>query len=103
YPLDMMSFMPIITLEELGFCNKGEGGSFVEGGRIEPGGDFPICTHGGQLSHAHPGSPGPFHAVVEAVRQLRGECGPRQVPKARLALCAGAGAITRSVSILGRL
>lgn len=93
----------IQALEELGFCERGEGGEFVSGGRIAPGGDFPINTSGGGLSYGHPGMFGIF-LVIEAVRQLRGQCGERQIDNASLALCQ-AGALVFSAQttlILGR-
>ncbi|GGL15040.1 acetyl-CoA acetyltransferase [Nocardia jinanensis] len=80
----------LVTLEGLGFCKKGEGGEFVADGRLRPGGSFPINTDGGGLSSCHPGMRGMF-LMVEAVRQLRGECGPRQVPDARLACVNATG------------
>jgi acetyl-CoA acetyltransferase len=93
----------IIELEDLGFCPKGEGGRFVEGGRIELGGELPINTHGGLLSHCHPGNPGSIFSVTEAVRQLRGECGPRQVADAKIALVHAQGGIlsTHCTGIFG--
>jgi acetyl-CoA acetyltransferase len=90
---DCFTPVVIIELEDLGFCPKGEGGSFVENGRVELGGELPINTHGGLLSHCHPGQPGSLFAVTEAVRQLRGECGPRQVGDAKIALVHGQGGI----------
>ncbi|MFX8879549.1 thiolase family protein, partial [Acinetobacter baumannii] len=80
---------------DLGFCAKGEGGAFVEDGRIAPGGARPVNTDGGGLSCCHPGLYGLF-ALVEAVRQLRGEAGDRQLPKARLALAHGNGGVLSS-------
>ena len=77
-------------LEDLGFCGKGEGGPFVEDGRLRLGGAFPTNTDGGGLSSCHPGQRGLF-LLVEAVRQLRGEAGERQVPDARLACVSGTG------------
>lgn len=82
----------IQSLEELGFCKRGEGGSFVADGALAPGGRFPINTSGGGLSYGHPGMFGMF-LVIEAVRQLRGECGERQLPKAELALCHAPGLV----------
>ncbi|EHP42069.1 Acetyl-CoA acetyltransferase [Cupriavidus basilensis OR16] len=82
----------IQSLEELGFCKRGEGGSFVADGALAPGGRFPINTSGGGLSYGHPGMFGMF-VVIEAVRQLRGECGERQLPKAELALCHAPGLV----------
>jgi acetyl-CoA acetyltransferase len=93
----------VMMLEDLGFCKKGEGGPFVESGAIALGGSIPINTHGGLLSYAHPGLPGGFFHIVEMVRQLRGECGDRQVPGAGLALChaLGGGFATNATIILG--
>lgn len=82
-------------LEDLGFCNKGEGGPFVEGGRIGPTGQLPVNTNGGGLSYTHPGMLGAF-LVVEATRQLRGGCGARQVREAEVALVHGCGAALAS-------
>lgn len=93
---DCFTPVVIIELEDLGFCPKGEGGRFVENGRIELGGELPVNTHGGLLSHCHPGHPGSMFAITEAVRQLRGECGPRQVPGARVALVHGQGGFMSS-------
>ncbi len=90
---DCFTITVIVELEDLGFCPKGEGGRFVEGGRIRPGGALPITTHGGLLSGGHPGLPGGFFHVVEAIRQLRGEAGQRQVPDAELALVHGNGGV----------
>ena len=69
----------LIALEDMGFCAKGEGGAFVAGGRLAPGGSLPAMTSGGGLSYCHPGALG-LLLLVEAVRQLRGEAGDRQVP-----------------------
>lgn len=93
---DCFTPVVIIELEDLGFCPKGEGGRFVENGRIELGGELPVNTHGGLLSHCHPGHPGSMFAITEAVRQLRGECGPRQVLDARVALVHGQGGFMSS-------
>ena len=100
---DCFTPVVIIELEDLGFCPKGEGGRFVEGGRIELGGELPVNTHGGLLSHCHPGHPGSMFHITEAVKQLRGECGPRQVDGAKLALVHGQGGImsTHCTMILG--
>jgi acetyl-CoA acetyltransferase len=67
---DAFTINPILFLEDLGFCAKGEGGPFVEGGRIAPGGALPVNTNGGGLSYGHPGMYGML-ALVEAVRQVR--------------------------------
>ncbi|MGH7841460.1 MAG: thiolase C-terminal domain-containing protein [Candidatus Binataceae bacterium] len=100
---DCFTPVVIIELEDLGFCPKGEGGRFVEGGRIELGGEIPVNTHGGLLSHCHPGHPGSIFSVTEAVRQLRGECGPRQVANAKIALVHAQGGIlsTHCTGIFG--
>src|SRR6478752_2145316 len=71
----------ILFLEDLGACKKGEGGAFVEGGRIGPKGSLPVNTNGGGLSYCHPGMYGLF-ILIEAVRQIRNECGDRQVADA---------------------
>jgi acetyl-CoA C-acetyltransferase len=87
---DSFTITVLVTLEDLGFCKKGEGGAFVSNGRIGPGGELPINTDGGGLSSNHPGMRGLF-LVVEAVKQLRGECGERQVKDCRVALVHGTG------------
>lgn len=87
---DSFTITVLETLENLGFCKKGEGGAFVQNGRIGLGGALPINTDGGGLSSNHPGMRGIF-LVIEAVKQLRGECGPRQVPDCKVALCHGTG------------
>ena len=87
---DSFTITVLVTLENLGFCKPGEGGSFVAGGRIGLGGELPVNPDGGGLSSNHPGMRGIF-LVIEAVRQLRGECGPRQVAGAKLALAHGTG------------
>jgi acetyl-CoA acetyltransferase len=99
---DSFTITVLLELEALGFCARGEGGSFVEKGRIAPGGDFPLNTSGGGLSYCHPGVFGLF-LVVEAVRQLRGECGERQVAGARTAICHGTGGVlsTHATIVLG--
>lgn len=90
---DCFTITVIVELEDLGFCAKGEGGRFVEGGRIGLGGALPITTHGGLLSGGHPGLPGGFFHLIEGVRQLRGEAGERQVADAELALVHGNGGV----------
>jgi acetyl-CoA acetyltransferase len=87
---DSFTITVLLTLEGLGFCGFGEAGDFVGNGRIRPGGAFPMNTSGGGLSYCHPGRFGIF-LLIEAVRQLRGECGPRQVPGAEIALAHGTG------------
>ncbi|WP_336110304.1 thiolase C-terminal domain-containing protein [Streptomyces sp. PTD9-10] len=75
---DAFTYMTLVTLEDLGFCAKGDGGAFVEKGRLLVSGELPVNTDGGGLSAQHPGMRGLF-LLVEAVRQLRGEAGERQV------------------------
>lgn len=101
---DCFTITVIVELEDLGFCPKGEGGRFVEGGRIRLGGELPVTTHGGLLSAVHPGLAGGMFHVIEAVRQLRGEAGERQVPGAEIALAHGNGGIIgiHCTVILGR-
>ncbi|MFG2714831.1 acetyl-CoA acetyltransferase [Streptomyces goshikiensis] len=106
---DAFTYMTLVTLEDLGFCGKGEGGAFVEKGRLLRGGELPVNTDGGGLSACHPGMRGLF-LLVEAVRQLRGEAGPdRQVttPDGRLpqtALASGTGGwfCSSGTLVLGR-
>jgi len=87
---DSFTITVLETLENLGFCKKGEGGAFVQNGRIGLGGKLPLNTDGGGLSSNHPGMRGIF-LVIEAVKQLRGECGERQVKDCAIALCHGTG------------
>ena len=100
---DSFTITVLLLLEDLGFCKKGEGGSFVQGGRIALGGQLPINTDGGGLSSNHPGMRGIF-LIIEATRQLRGQCGPRQVAGARLAVAHGSGGVlsSQATTILGR-
>jgi acetyl-CoA acetyltransferase len=99
---DAFTINTILFLEDLGFCKKGEGGAFVQGGRIAPGGELPVNTNGGGLSYCHPGMYGLFLAV-EAVRQIRGEAGERQLSRARVGVVHGNGGTlsAQSTAILG--
>jgi acetyl-CoA acetyltransferase len=99
---DAFTPMVLLSFEALGFCKKGEGGPFVEDGKMRVGGSLPTNTDGGGLSSCHPGMRGIF-LLVEAVMQLRGEGGARQVPDARLACVNGTGGWFSSAStvILG--
>jgi acetyl-CoA acetyltransferase len=92
---DAFTINTLLFLEDLGFCGKGEGGAFVSDGRIAPGGALPVNTNGGGLSCVHPGMYGIF-LVIEAVRQLRGEAGARQVKDAAVALAHGNGGVLSS-------
>ncbi|MEU1037250.1 acetyl-CoA acetyltransferase [Streptomyces sp. NPDC005907] len=106
---DAFTYMTLLTLEDLGFCGKGEGGAFVERGRLTLSGELPVNTDGGGLSAQHPGMRGLF-LLVEAVRQLRGEAGEgRQVRRAdgglpRLAVASGTGGwfCSSGTVVLGR-
>jgi len=95
---DSFTITVLLMLEDLGFCAKGEGGSFVRGGRLGPGGRLPCNTDGGALSACHPGMRGLF-LLAEAVRQLRGEGQDAQVARARTALACGAGGIMSAVGV----
>lgn len=87
---DSFTITALMTIEALGFCERGAGGAFVQDGRIAPGGAFPLNTNGGGLSYAHPGMYGIF-LLIEAVRQLRDQAGARQVKGANNALVHGTG------------
>jgi acetyl-CoA acetyltransferase len=92
---DAFTINTVLFLEDLGFCKKGEGGAFVSDGRIAPKGALPVNTNGGGLSYCHPGMYGLF-LLIEAVRQLRGECGARQVKDCEVALAHGNGGVLSS-------
>lgn len=92
---DAFTINVLLFLEDLGFCKKGEAGAFVESGAIAPNGHLPVNTNGGGLSFGHPGMYGVF-TVIEAVKQLRGEAGDRQVLGANTALCHGNGGVLAS-------
>lgn len=99
---DGFTIYPILFLEDLGFCAKGEGGALVEGGAIAPGGRLPVNTNGGSLCSVHPGMYGLF-LIAETIRQLRHEAGAAQVEGARFGLCHGNGGhlSTQSTAIWG--
>jgi len=94
---DSFTITVLMSLEDMGFCPKGEGGRFVEDGKLGPGGALPTNTNGGGLSYTHPGMYGMF-LLVEATRQLRGEGGPRQVPDAKLGVAHGVGGVLSACS-----
>ncbi|MHC5702485.1 acetyl-CoA acetyltransferase [Streptomyces sp. PKU-MA01144] len=105
---DAFTYMTLVTLEDLGFCPKGEGGAFVEKGRLRLDGALPVNTDGGGLSACHPGMRGLF-LLVEAVRQLRGEAGGHQVRRPdgsvpELAVASGTGGwfCSSGTVVLGR-
>jgi acetyl-CoA acetyltransferase len=99
---DAFTITTLMYLEDLGFCGKGEGGAFVEDGKLGPGGELPTNTNGGGLSYTHPGMYGMF-LIVEAVRQLRGEGEKRQVPEAKVSVAHGNGGVlsTQATVLLG--
>jgi len=92
---DAFTICTLLFLEDLGFCEKGEGGAFVADGGIAPGGRFPVNTNGGGLSYCHPGMYG-LLVLIEAARQIQGVCGPRQVAGAEIALAHGNGGVLSS-------
>ena len=93
-PYDDFPFIAMMTIEDYGFCKKGEGGHFVDEHDLRFDGDFPLSTDGGQLSGGQPGGAiGGFMPLVEAVTQLRGEAGDRQVPGATIGAACGFGGI----------
>src|SRR5436309_81958 len=96
---DNFTALVIQQLEDMGFCRRGEGGPFVEGGRIELGGALPVNPSGGQLAQAFVFS---MNHVVEAVHQLRGEAGPRQVAGAEVGVVTGYTGAQHATLVLGR-
>jgi acetyl-CoA acetyltransferase len=102
-PYDSFTITVLQSLEDMGFCAKGEGGPFVADGTLRPGGALPAMTSGGGLSYNHPGALG-LLLLVELVRQLRGEAGDRQVPGAHIGVAHGVGGIfsTASTVVLAR-
>ena len=99
---DAFTIAVLVMLEDLGLCPKGESGSFVEDGKLRPGGGLPVNTSGGGLSYRHPGMLGIF-LIIEAFIQLRNSGGPRQVENAQSALVHGLGGVHMSgvTAILG--
>lgn len=103
-PYDNFTHGVLLYLEDLGFCGRGEAGAFVSEGRLRPGGSLPSMTSGGGLSYCHPGALG-ILLLIEAVRQVRGEAGIRQVPGAEIAVAHGTGGLafsTASTVVLAR-
>jgi acetyl-CoA C-acetyltransferase len=92
-PYDCYTITVVVTLEDAGFCQKGEGGKFVAEHDLTYQGDFPCNTHGGQLSFGQPGLAGGMSHVIEGVRQLMGRAGERQVKNAKLGYVNGNGGI----------
>jgi acetyl-CoA acetyltransferase len=96
---DAFTSGPPIMLESLGFAQPGQGVTFFENGKSTPGGRLPINTNGGGLSYTHTGMYGVF-PIIEATRQLRGECGARQVPGVKLSLVNGMGGMLSAAATL---
>ncbi|MDC0572522.1 thiolase family protein [Luminiphilus sp.] len=90
----------LIQIEDLGFCAKGEGGDWLASGISQPGGHKPLNTHGGMLSYCHPGNPGAMFGLTEAMLQLRGQAGARQLSGINTALCHAQGGIMSSHATL---
>lgn len=96
---DGFSFLGLCWLEDAGFCKKGEGGPFIASGAIELGGSLPTNTHGGNLSEGRSHGVG---AILEAVQQLRGACGARQVHDAKIAFAANGGGPIAGAMVLAK-
>jgi acetyl-CoA acetyltransferase len=94
---DSFTITALLHLEDLGFCGKGEGGPFAADGHLGPGGSLPMNTNGGGLSYTHPGMYGMF-LITEAVRQLRGESGERQVDGPEVAVAHGSGGVLSAMA-----
>jgi acetyl-CoA acetyltransferase len=86
----------LIQIEDLGFCEKGEGGDWLASGITLPGGSKPLNTHGGMLSYCHPGNPGAMFGLTEAITQMRGDAGERQLSDIKTTLCHAQGGIMSS-------
>jgi len=102
-PYDATTMSVLLALEDVGFCARGESGSFVEAGNLLPGGSLPSITSGGGLSYCHPGALG-ILLVIETVRQLRGQAQQRQVPRATIGVVHGIGGLfsTAATAVLVR-
>jgi acetyl-CoA acetyltransferase len=96
---DSFTITALLHLEDLGFCDKGEGGAFAEDGRLGPGGSLPMNTNGGGLAYTHPGMYGMF-LIVEAVRQLRGEAEALQIDGPKVAVAHGSGGVLSTMATL---
>ncbi|MDM0070682.1 acetyl-CoA acetyltransferase [Variovorax sp. J31P207] len=96
---DAFTINVLVGLEALGFCGRGESGAFVQGGRTAPGGAFPMNTSGGGLSFNHGGMFG-MPLMIESVRQLRGDCGERQVSSAHNCLLQAGGLVMSAYMVM---
>ena len=92
-PYDCYTITVLLTIEDSGFCGKGEGMAFVRDHDLTFRGDFPLNTHGGQLGFGQAGLAGGFSQLIEGVRQVRGACGERQVADCDIAFVTGTGGI----------
>jgi len=101
---DSYPIIPLIALEGMGFCKRGEAGAFVYEGNTWPGGKLPMTTNGGMLAQGHSGAGGGVAVLVEAFRQLMGKAGERQVKDARIAVetSTGGAYMDSHVTVLGR-
>lgn len=90
---DCYTIMVLLTMEEAGFCPRGSAGAFVESHDLTYKGDFPVNTHGGQLSFGQAGLAGGMSHVTEAIRQIQGRAGDRQIANLELAYAHGNGGI----------
>jgi len=90
---DCYTITVLLTLEDAGFCEKGTGAKFIRDHDLTWRGDFPLNTHGGQLSFGQAGMAGGASQLVEAVQQIQGRCGERQVPRHDLAYVSGTGGV----------
>lgn len=102
-PYDDYTIAVLMQIEDAGFCLKGDGGKFVSEHDISINGDFPINTGGGQISSGQPGMAGGMVHIVEAVRQLRGEGGERQVKDAKIGVATGIGGIGYGNSLVNSM
>jgi len=97
---DCFSIAMLINTEDLGFASKGQAGAAFRDGEFRPGGRIPINTHGGLLSHGYPGRAAGIGNLIEAVVQLRGEAGNRQIPNARMTMTHGMGGLFATHGVL---
>jgi acetyl-CoA acetyltransferase len=99
-PYDCYSITVLLTLEDSGFCGKGEGMTFVNEHDLTYKGDFPVNTHGGQLGAGHAGLAGGMSQVIEGARQIMGKADERQISSCDTALVTGTGGIMSEQSAI---
>lgn len=97
---DCFSIAMLINTEDLGFATKGKAGAAFRDGQFKPNGRIPINTHGGLLSHGYPGRAAGIGNLIEAVVQLRGDAGNRQIPNARMTMTHGMGGLFATHGVL---